>query len=95
MKIDFYYSESCGHCRQFHSVLEKIIKERPYIELQKVLYKRDEHHRVKYVPTVFVSHGGDELGVFTSALDKEAIDRWLDQLEDYIETHMGWEESNA
>ncbi|MFB5267702.1 hypothetical protein ACE41H_13050 [Paenibacillus enshidis] len=41
----------------------------------------------KYIPTIVASHSGKELGRFSSALVKEDIGNWLDQLEEYIKTY--------
>jgi thioredoxin-like negative regulator of GroEL len=89
MDITFYYSESCGHCRRFDKTLSKIEQERPHVTLSRIEYKPSIHTEVKFIPTVVVSHGDRELGRFSSALAKKAIDNWLDQLEEYIKTYLG------
>ncbi|MFF2912356.1 thioredoxin family protein [Paenibacillus sp. NPDC057934] len=88
MELTFYYSDSCGHCRRFSKTLEKIEKERPQLKISRIEYERSVHTDVKYIPTVVVKHGERELGRFSSALAKKVIDNWIDQLEEYIKTHL-------
>lgn len=87
LRIDFYYSISCGHCRRFSKTVEKIEQERTHITVSRIEYKPGEHSGIKYIPTIVVSHSGKELGRFSSALTKTDIDNWLDQLEKYIKTY--------
>lgn len=84
LRIDFYYSLSCGHCRRFSKTVEKIEQERSYITVSRIEYKPEEHSEIKYIPTIVVSYSGKELGRFSSALAKKDIDNWLDQLVEYI-----------
>lgn len=89
MNLTLYYSNDCGHCRLFLKTVEKIGQERPNVRVSRVEYKPAEHTEVKFIPTIVVTYGEIELGRFSSALSKNTIDNWLDQLEDYINTFLG------
>ncbi|WP_082219096.1 thioredoxin family protein [Paenibacillus sp. VT-400] len=88
MKITLYYNNECGHCRRFHKTIDNIASERPHIDVSKVEYVPSIHTDVMFIPTMIVSHGGRELGRFSSALEKKTISIWLDQLDEYIKTHL-------
>jgi thioredoxin-like negative regulator of GroEL len=88
MELTFYYSNDCGHCRRFSKTLEKIEQERQHVRIIRVEYEPSIHTEVNFIPTVIVSHGGRELGRFSSALAKKVIDNWFNQLEDYIKQHL-------
>ncbi|MFF2889480.1 thioredoxin family protein [Paenibacillus sp. NPDC057967] len=89
LTLKFYFSDSCGYCRRFSKTLDKIEQERPNVSVTKIAYEQSEHTEIKYIPTVVVSHGERELGRFSSALAKKAIDNWLDQLDEYTKKHLG------
>lgn len=84
LRVDFYYSISCGHCRRFSKTVEQIEQERLNITVSRIEYNPEEHSEIKYIPTIVVSYLDKELGRFSSALAKKDIDNWLDQLEEYI-----------
>lgn len=88
MELTFYYSNDCGHCRRFSKTLEKIEQERQHVRITRIKYDPFIHIEIKFIPTVIVSHRRGELGRFSSALGKKAIDNWLNQLEDYIKQHL-------
>ncbi len=88
MKLELYYSDTCRHCRLFNTVVDQVSKERTYVDVHKTLYSKEDHPDIKYIPTVVVSHRGEELGRFSSALAKKDILGWIDQLQDYIKDYL-------
>jgi thioredoxin-like negative regulator of GroEL len=87
LRLKFYYSDKCGHCRRLETTLDKISRERG-VEVERICIDNGGYDDIKYTPTVAVLYGDIELGRFTSALAKSQIDKWLDELEVYINTYL-------
>lgn len=85
MQIKFYYRPDCGHCRKLSATLDKIIEERKYTVKR---LNADKYGEIVSVPTVVIFYKGQEIGRFTSALDKAVIDKYLDELEDYVKEYL-------
>ncbi|ALA07199.1 putative thioredoxin [Brevibacillus phage SecTim467] len=88
LTLKLYYSKSCGHCRRIDKTIDKIAKERCHVKVEKIEHAPSLSSEIKFIPTVVVMYDEKELGRFSSALAKKAIDSWLDQLEDYIKTYL-------
>ncbi|TPG67921.1 thioredoxin [Brevibacillus laterosporus] len=86
MELTFYYRSTCGSCRKLSATLDQIIEKRK-LAMRTIL--TDKHTLgIIYVPTVIISHQGSEIGRFTSALSKSVIEKYLDELQVYIDEHL-------
>jgi len=89
MQVTVYYSHSCGYCRRLLKVIDSIEQERTELVVTRVEHKPAVHTDITFLPTVVVKEGNLELGRFSSSISKKSIDHWFDQLEEYIQTHLG------
>lgn len=88
LNLLLYTTDDCVYCRQLSTTLAQIAQERPHIIVTKIAYNPQLHTSIKATPSVIVQYNNDELGRFSSALSKKSLDSWLDQLQDYIRSHL-------
>ncbi|WP_151736429.1 thioredoxin family protein ['Paenibacillus yunnanensis' Narsing Rao et al. 2020] len=84
----YYYNETCGSCRKFHTIIDQLEQERPCLKVERIQVDQNTHPEIAYTPTIVISYSNNELGRFSSAISKRSIDSWLDQIEVYITNYL-------